>query len=135
MPYNPFPADFIEARRIQLVEQRISCRAQLEHLNDPVDDGGDIIDRTEVELARRARAETYNRIMKELAEIDAALTRVERGTYGICELTGQPIPMERLEAVPTARYDLSGQKKYEKRAQKQSFLQRMEAHAQLSGEP
>ena len=37
-----------------------------------------------------------------LADIDAALKRIEEGTYGISEVSGRPIPMERLEAVPWA---------------------------------
>ena len=39
----------------------------------------------------------------ELAEVDAALTRIEDGSYGICERCGRPIPVERLEVRPTAR--------------------------------
>jgi RNA polymerase-binding transcription factor DksA len=39
----------------------------------------------------------------ELAELEAALQRVDDGTYGIDEVTGEPIPAERLEAYPTAR--------------------------------
>jgi DnaK suppressor protein len=41
---------------------------------------------------------------KLLGEIDDALTRIERGTYGICEGTGKPIPKGRLTAQPWARY-------------------------------
>jgi RNA polymerase-binding protein DksA len=41
---------------------------------------------------------------KLIVEIDDALDRIENGTYGICEGTGQPIPKERLEAMPWARY-------------------------------
>ncbi|MHA2062244.1 MAG: TraR/DksA family transcriptional regulator [Planctomycetota bacterium] len=41
---------------------------------------------------------------KLLAEIDDALSRIEDGTYGLCEGTGKPIPTERLEAIPWARY-------------------------------
>jgi len=41
---------------------------------------------------------------KLIVEIDDALDRIENGTYGICEGTGQPIPKERLEAIPWARY-------------------------------
>ena len=41
---------------------------------------------------------------KLLAEIDDALSRIEDGTYGLCEGTGQPIPKKRLEAIPWARY-------------------------------
>jgi RNA polymerase-binding transcription factor DksA len=44
-------------------------------------------------------------IERELREIDDALRRLDDGTYGVCEVCGRPIPDERLEAVPTARFD------------------------------
>jgi len=48
-----------------------------------------------------------------LYEIDAALKRIEDGTYGICELTGQPIPWARLVAIPWARFSLGAEKMIE----------------------
>jgi RNA polymerase-binding protein DksA len=48
-----------------------------------------------------------------LYEIDAALERIEEGNYGVCEMTGQPIPMVRLEAIPWARFSLEAQKSIE----------------------
>lgn len=45
-----------------------------------------------------------------VAEIDAALERIDNGTYGICERTGEPIAVERLEALPYARYSIEGQR-------------------------
>ena len=48
-----------------------------------------------------------------LTEVDAAIERIKAGTYGICEVTQQPISAERLEAVPWTRYSLEGQKKLE----------------------
>jgi RNA polymerase-binding protein DksA len=45
-----------------------------------------------------------------LYEIDAALKRIEDGTYGICELTGQQIPWNRLEAIPWARFSVGAEK-------------------------
>lgn len=50
---------------------------------------------------------------KELFEIDRALQRLEQGSYGICEGTGQPIPRPRLEAIPYARYSVEYQRKLE----------------------
>ena len=47
-------------------------------------------------------------------EIDEALKRIERGTYGICELTNKAIPKNRLNAVPWARYTVDSQAKLEK---------------------
>lgn len=49
-----------------------------------------------------------------LFEIEEALKRIRSGTYGICEITGQPISSERLAAVPFTRYSLEGQKELEK---------------------
>jgi len=49
-----------------------------------------------------------------LQEITLALDRIERGTYGICELTGEPIETERLEVIPWTRYSFTGQHELEK---------------------
>ena len=48
-----------------------------------------------------------------LKEIEAAIRRMEAGTYGICEITNQPISPERLESIPYTRYSLEGQKQME----------------------
>jgi RNA polymerase-binding protein DksA len=50
---------------------------------------------------------------KELTEIERALARIDQGTYGICEGTGEPIPRPRLEAIPHARYSVGYQRKLE----------------------
>jgi RNA polymerase-binding transcription factor DksA len=49
-----------------------------------------------------------------LFEIDAALRRIEKGTYGICELTSQPINIERLQALPYVRFTVRAQSELEK---------------------
>lgn len=49
-----------------------------------------------------------------LSEIDAAIDRIFKGTYGICEINGQPINRDRLAAVPFTRFSLEGQAEYEK---------------------
>jgi RNA polymerase-binding transcription factor DksA len=49
-----------------------------------------------------------------LNEIEAAILRIKEGTYGICEITGKPIPAARLTAVPFARYSVEGQAQHEK---------------------
>jgi DnaK suppressor protein len=50
-----------------------------------------------------------------LAEVDEALQRIERGSYGICEMSGQPIPVSRLEAIPFVRFTVECQSELEKR--------------------
>ena len=49
-----------------------------------------------------------------ISEVLAALNRIERGTYGVCELTGDEIESERLEAIPWTRYSFAGQNELEK---------------------
>ena len=111
-----FSAQFIEDRRRALVMQRIDLRGQLESLGEDgtPEAGGDIADRTELEQSKRARADSQARIMRDLAEVDAAITRIQRGTYGVCELSGVPISEARLEAMPTARFDITAQVKSER---------------------
>lgn len=49
-----------------------------------------------------------------IIEVLEAIRRIERGTYGVCEVTGEPIEPERLEAIPWARYSIRGQNDLEK---------------------
>ena len=49
-----------------------------------------------------------------LYEIDEAIKRIEKGTYGICELTGKPIPKARLDAIPWARFTVEAQEQLER---------------------
>jgi DnaK suppressor protein len=58
---------------------------------------------------RERDTSVLQRVEAQLREIDAAWDRLERGTYGFCELCGKPIGDERLEAMPAARYCLEDQ--------------------------
>ena len=49
-----------------------------------------------------------------LFEIDEAIRRIENGTYGICEMTDEPINIERLEALPYVRHSIKAQSELEK---------------------
>jgi len=49
-----------------------------------------------------------------IVDVMEAIRRIERGTYGVCELTGQPIEPERLRAIPWARFSIEGQNEIEK---------------------
>ena len=66
----------------------------------PADQGSETFER-EKDLS------ILERLEDELAEIEAALQRVDDGTYGIDEVTGEPIDVARLEAIPTARTNVS----------------------------
>lgn len=64
---------------------------------------------------------------QELAEINIAIERMKKGTYGICEITGKPIPAERLRDVPFTRYSLEGKVEAEK--QREVAARRRRANA------
>lgn len=52
--------------------------------------------------------------IKVLRQIDRALEKIEEGTYGICDITGDEIPIKRLEAIPYANMTVAAQEKFEK---------------------
>jgi RNA polymerase-binding transcription factor DksA len=69
------------------------------------------------ETAERAMDQSILASLDEgIAEIDAAFARLEAGRYGICEGTGEPIPDDRLEANPAARYTVEYQQQLERSA-------------------
>jgi RNA polymerase-binding protein DksA len=59
------------------------------------------------------------RQQKYLEQIDAALARIEDGTYGICKVTGEPIDVERLEEVLVAKYSVKGKEILERQKRKE----------------
>lgn len=61
------------------------------------------------------------RQQKYLEQIDEALERVENGEYGICKVTGEPIPIERLEEVPVAKYSVKGKEILERKKRQQGL--------------
>jgi len=75
----------------------------------PGDAGTDTCDR---DLALCLLYQEQNTLM----EIDEALQRIEEGAYGICEMSGKPIPIPRLEAIPFARFTVECQSQLEKQS-------------------
>lgn len=69
---------------------------------------------------------------QELAEINIAIERMKKGTYGICEITGKPIPAERLRDVPFTRYSLEGKLEAEKQRQLESRRRRVAAATDIA---
>lgn len=74
----------------------------------------DIADRASVETDRALELRTRDRARKLIAKIDQALQRIENGTYGYCEETGEPIGLKRLEARPIATLSLEAQERHER---------------------
>jgi DnaK suppressor protein len=74
----------------------------------------DITDRASVETDRALELRTRDRARKLITKIDQALQRVENGTYGFCEDTGEPIGLRRLEARPIATLSIEAQERHER---------------------
>src|ERR1700677_3373832 len=74
----------------------------------------DITDRASVETDRALELRTRDRARKLISKIDQALQRVENGSYGYCEETGEPIGLKRLEARPIATLSLEAQERHER---------------------
>ncbi len=74
----------------------------------------DITDRASEEIVRSFELRTRDRERKLINKIDAALQRIEDGSYGYCDETGDPISIKRLEARPVATLSLEAQEMHEK---------------------
>ena len=74
----------------------------------------DLTDRASEEIDRTFELRTRDRERKLINKIDAALIRIDDGTYGYCEETGEPISLKRLQARPIATLSLEAQENHEK---------------------
>ena len=74
----------------------------------------DITDRASEEIDRSFELRTRDRERKLINKINAALQRIEDGSYGYCEETGEPIGLKRLEARPVATFSIEAQEMHEK---------------------
>ncbi len=87
----------------------------IEGLQDSTRNIPDITDRASEETDRALELRTRDRQRKLVAKIDAALRRIEEGEYGYCEVTGEPISLQRLDARPIATMSLEAQERHERR--------------------
>ena len=90
-------------------------RETLENLQEESQNHPDMADRASSESDRALELRTRDRQRKLLSKIDAALKRIEDGTYGYCEETGDPIGIARLDARPIATLSLEAQEMHERR--------------------
>jgi DnaK suppressor protein len=91
------------------------ARETLQHLQDENQNHPDLADRASSETDRAIELRARDRQRKLIAKIDAALQRIEDGTYGYCEETGEPISIRRLEARPIATLSVEAQERHERR--------------------
>jgi DnaK suppressor protein len=92
-----------------------STKETLQHLHDESVQHPDTADRASTETERAVELRARDRQRKLIAKIDAALARLDDGTYGYCEETGEPVGLKRLDARPIATLSVDAQERHEQR--------------------
>ena len=90
-------------------------RETLTALQNESENHPDLADRASSETDRAIELRARDRQRKLISKIDAALARLDDGTYGYCEETGEPISLKRLEARPIATLSIEAQERHERR--------------------
>lgn len=91
------------------------ARETLGHLAEESANHPDLADRASSETDRAIELRARDRQRKLIAKIDSALQRIDEGTYGFCEETGEPIGLKRLDARPIATLSIEAQERHERR--------------------
>src|SRR5512146_1160867 len=115
---------FMNERQLEYFKQKLldwkedilrESRETVTHLQKETENHPDLADRASSETDRALELRTRDRQRKLISKIDDALRRIEEGTYGYCEETGEPIGVARLEARPIATLSLEAQERHERR--------------------
>jgi len=126
VPKNYRPTEdenFMSARQREYFRQRLlrwkeellrESSNTLHNLQQDSLQSPDIADRASAETDRAVELRTRDRERKLIQKIDDALGRIEDGSYGYCEETGEPIGVRRLEARPIATLSLEAQERHER---------------------
>src|ERR1035437_4434825 len=91
------------------------AKETLLHLQEENENHPDVADRASSETDRAIELRARDRQRKLISKIEAALGRLDDGTYGYCEETGEPIGLKRLDARPIATLSVEAQERHEKR--------------------
>ena len=112
---NDMQKEFFRRKLVAWREELLHESA--ETLDNPKQGGmtvPDISDRASAEADKALELRTRDRMRKVISKIDAALDRIEDGSYGYCEETGEPIGLERLIARPIATMTIEAQERHER---------------------
>jgi DnaK suppressor protein len=109
---NERQRDYFRRKLIQWKQDII--RESHETLTNENENHPDIADRASSETDRAIELRARDRQRKLISKIDAALQRIDEGSYGYCEETGEPISLKRLEARPIATLSLEAQERHER---------------------
>ena len=113
---NERQRDYFRAKLLAWREDILKeAKETLLHLQEENQNHPDLADRASSETDRAIELRARDRQRKLIAKIDEALTRIEDGTYGYCEETGEPISLRRLEARPIATLSVEAQERHERR--------------------
>jgi DnaK suppressor protein len=113
---NPRQRDYFRKKLERWKEEILrESRETLENLQEESQNHPDMADRASSESDRALELRTRDRQRKLISKIDAAIKRIEDGTYGYCEETGDPIGIARLDARPIATLSLEAQEMHERR--------------------
>ena len=104
-------------RKLQAWKDEIlrESRETVAHLQAETENHPDLADRATSETDRALELRTRDRQRTLISKIDEALRRIEDGSYGYCEETGEPIGLARLDARPIATLSLEAQERHERR--------------------
>ena len=91
------------------------ARETLDNMQSDSSNHPDLADRASSETDRAIELRARDRQRKLINKIDLALQRLDEGTYGYCEETGEPIGVKRLDARPIATLSLEAQERHERR--------------------
>ena len=113
---NPRQREYFR-RKLETWKEEIlrESRETLDNLQEESQNHPDLADRASSESDRALELRTRDRQRKLISKIDAALKRIEDGSYGFCEETGDPIGVARLDARPIATLSLEAQELHERR--------------------
>jgi DnaK suppressor protein len=103
--------NLLVTRRNRLLDNSRSKLGEVEELGS--DGGGDSADRAAASLDRDIMVDSAARETKQIRDIEAALSKIDAGTYGVCEECAKTIPLARLEYMPNALYCIDCQEKLE----------------------
>ena len=113
---NPRQREYFRAKLNAWKEDILrESRETLENLQEESQNHPDMADRASSESDRSLELRTRDRQRKLISKIDAAVKRIDDGTYGYCEETGDPIGIARLDARPIATLSLEAQESHERR--------------------
>ena len=90
-------------------------RSTIEDMQEGTRNIPDVADRASEETDRALELRTRDRERKVVSKIESALRRIEDGSYGYCDDTGEPISLKRLDARPIATYSLEAQERHERK--------------------